>query len=88
MTPAAKAIIERAHRIARERRKVAARVDDLKRLAERTAAAYDEAVVHSGLPPEHFRLRAMLFGMLPQPPRKLLQPPPRNENGCGDGETN
>jgi hypothetical protein len=49
--------------------KIAARVAELRRLAERTARAYDEAVAASGLPPEHFRLRLMLRGLLP-PPRK------------------
>ena len=47
--------------------KIAARVAELRRLAERTARAYDEAVAASGLPPEHFRLRLMLRGLLPPP---------------------
>ena len=46
---------------------IAARVCELRRLAEDTARAYDEAVARSGLPPEHFRLRMMLRGMLPPP---------------------
>ena len=52
---------------------IAARVHALKRLAKDTARAYDEAVARSGLPPEHFRLRAMLLGRLP------LLPPPRQD---------
>lgn len=69
MTPPAKAILDRAHRIARER-KVSARVDELKRLAEDTTAAYEQALATSGLPREHFRLRMMLLGRPLPPPRK------------------
>ena len=58
---------ENAHALA-QAIKVSARVHELKRLAKDTARAYDEAVARSGLPPEHFRLRAMLLGYL-LPPR-------------------
>lgn len=54
--------------------KIAARICELRRLAKDTAHAYDEAVARSGLPPEHFRLRAMLLGRLP-----LLPPPRKSE---------
>jgi hypothetical protein len=48
---------------------IAARVSELRRLALDTARAYDEAVARSGMTREHFRLRAMLLGLLP-PPKK------------------
>jgi hypothetical protein len=48
---------------------IAARVAELRDLAEDTSAAFEQALVASGLPREHFRLRAMLLG-LPSPPRK------------------
>jgi hypothetical protein len=69
MTPLARSIIARAHIIERER-KIAARVHELRRLAERTADAYQRALIASGLPPEHFQLRMMLLGRLLPPPRK------------------
>ena len=40
---------------------IAARVCELRRLAADTARAYDEAVAARGLPPEHFRLRAICW---------------------------
>ena len=69
MTLSAKAIIARAQIIARDR-KVAAHVGELKELAAATTAAYEQALAASGLPREHFRLRMMLLGRLPPPPRK------------------
>lgn len=68
MTPLAKSILDRAHIITRGR-KVAARVAELKRLAEDTSEAYRQALAASGFPPEHFRLRLMLRGYLLPPPR-------------------
>jgi hypothetical protein len=47
-----------------------ARVHALKGLAVDTTEAYQRALDASGLPPEHFRLRAMLLGRLLPPPRK------------------
>jgi hypothetical protein len=70
MSPAARAILARAAVITRDR-KVAARVGELKVLAERTSEAYERALAASGMTREHFRLRAMLLGRLP------LLPPPR-----------
>ena len=43
----------------------AAPVAELKDLAAHTSKAYERALAASGLPPEHFRLRLMLRGMLP-----------------------
>ena len=50
--------------------KVAARVAALRRLAEDASEVYQRALVASGLPREHFRLRLMLLGRLLPPPRK------------------
>jgi hypothetical protein len=54
---------ENTHEIAREIR-IAARVHELKELAERTSAAYRRVRLASGLPEEHFRLRMMLLARL------------------------
>lgn len=43
--------------------RIAARVCELRRLAEDTARTYDAAVAASGMTREHFRLRPMLLGM-------------------------
>jgi hypothetical protein len=50
--------------------KIAARMAELRRLAEQTARAYDEALRASGLPREHFNLRLMLRGRLLPPSRE------------------
>jgi hypothetical protein len=47
--------------------KISARVSELRRLAADTAEAYERAVARSGMSREHFRLRAMLLGLLPPP---------------------
>jgi hypothetical protein len=47
--------------------KVAARVHELKELAARTSAAYEQALHASGLIEEHFRMRLMLLSRLPTP---------------------
>ena len=52
----------------------AARVAELKRLAEDTARGYERALAASGLPKQHFDLRLMLLGRLP-----MLLPPPRKD---------
>jgi hypothetical protein len=50
---------------------ISARVHALKELAEDTAEAYERAVAASGMTREHFRLRAVLLGIiLPPPPRE------------------
>jgi hypothetical protein len=57
--------------------KVAARVHELKELAARTSVAYERALLASGLPEEHFRLRLMLLSRLPTPRKDGAQPPGR-----------
>jgi hypothetical protein len=69
MGPAARAILDRAARITRER-KIASRVGELRQLAEATSEAYRQALAASGLPEEHFKLRLMLLGRLLPPPRR------------------
>ena len=59
---------ENAHEIAQAIR-ISARVHELKRLAAATSEAYERALIASGLPERHFRLRAMLLNRLPAPPR-------------------
>jgi hypothetical protein len=48
---------------------IGARVSELRRLADDTSDAYEQAVARSGMTRQHFQLRAMLMGILP-PPRK------------------
>jgi hypothetical protein len=69
MTPLARAILDRAAVITRDR-KVAARVGELKQLAADTTEHYRQALAASGLPEPHFKLRLMLLGRLLPPPRK------------------
>ena len=69
MTPAARAILDRAATITRQR-KIAGRVGELKQLAADTTEAYRQALAASGLPEQHFRLRAMLLSRLLPPPRE------------------
>jgi hypothetical protein len=64
----ARAILIRV-RAVRAEREINARVGELKQLAEDTSEAYEQMLAASGLTREHFRLRAMLLGLLP-PPRK------------------
>jgi hypothetical protein len=47
--------------------KIAARMAELRRVAEDASAYYDRALAASGLPREHFNLRLMLRGILPSP---------------------
>jgi hypothetical protein len=54
----------------REKILIAARVAALKHLARDAGEAYKKALAASGLPEQHFKLRAMLLGILPTPPRK------------------
>jgi hypothetical protein len=50
---------------------IAARVSELRRLAEETTEEFERRLAASGLPREHFRLRAMLLGRLPMlPPQR------------------
>ena len=60
--------------------KIAARMAELRRLAEQTARAYDEALGASGLPREHFNLRMMLLGRLLAPRSQAT-----GRNGASDG---
>jgi hypothetical protein len=53
--------------------RIAARICELRRLAEDTSEAYRHALATSGLPEEHFKLRLMLLG------RVRLLPPPRKD---------
>jgi hypothetical protein len=68
------ALAEETRMMSREQIKTeilqAARVAELRRLAENTARDYDAALAASGLPRQHFNLRLQLLGMLPPPPRK------------------
>jgi hypothetical protein len=59
---------ENAHELA-QAIKISARVRELKRMAEDTSEAYRRALIASGLPEQHFRLRAMLLSRL-RPPGK------------------
>jgi hypothetical protein len=54
----------------REKILIAARVAALKHLAKDATEAYEQSLAASGLGREHFRLRAMLLGILPRPPRE------------------
>jgi hypothetical protein len=47
--------------------KIAARVSELRNIANDAAAYYDRALAASGLPKEHFDLRLVLRGILPSP---------------------
>jgi hypothetical protein len=49
---------------------IAARVCELRRLAEDTSAAFEQALAASGMTREHFNLRLMLLGRMLPPPRK------------------
>jgi hypothetical protein len=47
--------------------KIAARIAELRRIADDAAEYYDRALADSGLPKEHFDLRLILRGILPSP---------------------
>lgn len=50
--------------------RIAARVAELRRVAEDASEHYQKMLAASGLPREHFNLRMMLLGRLLPPPRK------------------
>ena len=52
---------------------IAARVSELRRLAEDTATAYERALAASGLPREHFRLRMMLRGIASRSDKRIVR---------------